>query len=387
MTGVYIVGGDHHNGYGLARHFGANGVDVYSIVISDRKKSWLSKSKYIKKSYIFSCVNDAFDYLENANNSEKALIIPYSDAAALELDNRIKRLRDNYIFPSFKEVPGKICTYMDKMVQYNIARNNNIPVAYSEAIDLYKLGNQWPDIYPCIVKPQVSAEGKKSDITVCYNQDQLTETIDRLRKEKYKKLIIQEFIDFEYEIDAFGAIDNGKILSIFPHKILRRWPSIGGTCSYTQAIVDEKIIKFCKVILDVVCEQGYSGLYDLELFFHNGKLYFNELNYRCSGSSFRSLGQHFYYVYDWYNSKISGKTFNQISVPSKKTYSMTEYTDFRHILNGEITFCRWIKDFKKSSCFSLLCTNDLKPIIFKVIYSIGGRNDKTNYFISSITND
>ena len=47
---VIIVGGDHHNGLGLARIFGINKVKVHSFVISENLKSFLAKSPFYASS-------------------------------------------------------------------------------------------------------------------------------------------------------------------------------------------------------------------------------------------------------------------------------------------------------------------------------------------------
>ena len=47
MNKVILIGGDHHNGLGLARSFGINGIKPYGIIVTGRNKhSFISKSKY-----------------------------------------------------------------------------------------------------------------------------------------------------------------------------------------------------------------------------------------------------------------------------------------------------------------------------------------------------
>lgn len=64
---VFIVGGDHHNGLGLARIFGLNGVEVRSIVAGDCKKSFLRRSKFVSESLVFPTEKDAYNYLVMSN--------------------------------------------------------------------------------------------------------------------------------------------------------------------------------------------------------------------------------------------------------------------------------------------------------------------------------
>ena len=55
---------------------------------------------------------------------------------------------------------------MDKFEQYKVAKECNINIAKSEIIDLNL--NQDVEINPpVIIKPLISIEGKKLDITIC----------------------------------------------------------------------------------------------------------------------------------------------------------------------------------------------------------------------------
>lgn len=368
---AYIMGGDHHNGYGIARHLGKSGIEVHSLIITDKRKSWLSKSKYIKSSMLFKTEREAVDYLKTINSETKSVLIPYSDKAALEVDNRIEELDCSFYFPNFNNTAGKLKIYADKLYQCEMAQKNGIPCAQSF---VYKSGNmcaEYSGKYPCILKPRNSYDGKKEDIIVCNSYDELEKTIRLFVAKGYKEILIQEFLSIDYEIDVFGAIDGGQILSIFPHKILRRWPNIGGTSSYTYVLTDTELIEFCKKVLNIVIELGYSGLYDLELFYINGVYYLNEINYRNSGSSFRAIGQDFNYIYNWCCHLTDCANDNSILVPTRNDYTMTEYPDVRHVFRGDISLGQWLKDFKMCSCFSIFNKDDVLPLIYKLIYSIG----------------
>lgn len=127
---VIIVGGDHHNGLGLARIFGINKVKVHSFVISENLKSFLAKSKYVYDCHICANERQAFDAIVSIFGSvrEKFFIIPYSDAAALELDLRLYEFK-GFMIPSIKEKQGLIAELMDKSNQYQFAKENGIKMA------------------------------------------------------------------------------------------------------------------------------------------------------------------------------------------------------------------------------------------------------------------
>ena len=88
---VILVGGDHHNGLGLARIFGLNNIKVHCVVIAENGKSFLSKSKFVTDCYVYDTEKIAFNNIKSrfGNDKGKYFIIPYSDTAALELDLRL----------------------------------------------------------------------------------------------------------------------------------------------------------------------------------------------------------------------------------------------------------------------------------------------------------
>lgn len=60
--------------------------------------------------------------------------------------------------------------------------------------------------YPCIVKPVISAEGDKRDIAICNSENQLLNVLEKLREKHYKRVLIQEYLTIDYEIDVFGCV-------------------------------------------------------------------------------------------------------------------------------------------------------------------------------------
>ena len=156
---VYVVGGDHHNGLGLGRILGLNGVKCNSIVIGDCKKSFLRKSKYISDCKVFPTEKAAYDYLLSLpEDTHKPFIIPYSDAAALELDTRLDEFKNRYFVPSIKNKQGEIARLMDKQNQYDFATSVGIRMAKTVTANIK--ADTHPEFegmpYPCIIKPVIS---------------------------------------------------------------------------------------------------------------------------------------------------------------------------------------------------------------------------------------
>ena len=370
---VYIVGGDHHNGLGLGRMLGLNGVKVNSLVIDGCKKSYISKSKYISTSKIFSSEKEAYDFLSLLPRSKlKPIIIPYSDAAALELDKRLDEFKDRYFCPSINNTQGKIAKLMDKQAQYELALSAGIRMADTAVVELHHDFQceliETP--YPCIIKPVISTEGDKRDISVCYNRNELDKTLRRYREQGYSRALVQEYLKIDYEIDVFGCILKQKpYICQVPTRIIRSWPKRGGTTSFSQVITDQKVVAECERLIRILKEQGFYGLYDIELFVVDGKTFLNEINFRNSGGVYRVIRQGFYFPYIWY-CDVLGIKCDICSTPQKANYSMTEYTDIRHVLSHDIKVRDWINDFRKCTDYALLFKGDMGPAVTRYLYYV-----------------
>ena len=370
---VYVVGGDHHNGLGLGRILGLNGVKCNSIVIGDCKKSFLRKSKYISDCKVFPTEKAAYDYLLSLpEDTHKPFIIPYSDAAALELDTRLDEFKNRYFVPSIKNKQGEIARLMDKQNQYDFATSVGIRMAKTVTANIK--ADTHPEFegmpYPCIIKPVISAEGHKRDITICNTETDLMEAVEKYKDLGYHRALVQEYLTIDYEIDVFGCTLKQKpFICQIPTRTIRSWLPKGGTNSFSQIITDQDIIDGCKKVIYAVMDYGFYGLYDIELFVVNGEIVLNELNLRNSGDVYMGISQGYYYPFAWY-CDVLGKKYSISPNPSRGDYTMTECADYRNVLTHHVRFGEWIKDFRKCEDYALKFKGDMKPALSRYLYYI-----------------
>lgn len=370
---VYIVGGDHHNGLGLARIFGLNGIEVRSIVVGNCKKSFLRKSKYVSESLVFPSEKDAFNYLlKLPRYGVKPFIIPYSDASALELDTRLDEFKDKYFVPSINNTPGEVARLMNKQNQYSFAESAGIRMAYTVTVDIK--ADTHPELdqmpFPCIIKPVISAEGDKRDIAICKSKAELDVAINQYKEHGYFRALVQEYLIIDYEIDVFGCILKQKpYICQIPTRTIRSWPPQGGTNSFSQIIIDQQVVEECKNIIETIRRYGFYGLYDVELFVVHGEIVLNELNLRNSGDVYMGLAQKYYYPYAWY-CDVLGKKINILPNPKCSDYTMTECADIRNVLNNNIGFRPWIKDYRRCKDYALRFKGDFKPALSRYGYCL-----------------
>jgi len=368
---VYIVGGDHHNGLGLARILGINGVRVVSLVIGDIKKSFLRKSRYIAACLVFGSEKEAFDYLAQQKcELSKSIIIPYSDTAALELDKRLDEFKEKYYVPSINNTQGEIVWLMDKQNQYDFAISSGIKMAYTVTTMIQDQSH--PELekmpFPCIIKPVISAEGHKRDITICNNKAELDSVLIKYKELGYYRALVQEYLTIDYEIDVFGCVLKQKpYICQIPTRTIRSWLPQGGTNSYSQIIIEKSILEECKKIIDAIKNRGFYGLYDIELFVVKGKIILNEINLRNSGDVYMGINQQYFYPYAWV-CDLLGENIEISENPSRPDYTMTECADIRNVLSHNVSFRRWYSEYRKCKDYALKLKGDMKPARSRYFY-------------------
>lgn len=332
----------------------------------------MASSKYVASKAIFKTEKEAFDYLLKnfSNETDKPFLIPYSDGAAMELDLRLNQFKDIFYVPSINGEQGRIAALMNKDAQYKWACEHGIKMAQSAVIDVNAKTPLSSRVKGrVILKPVVSALGDKRDIVICQNDIEFSTALQNFKEKKYEKVFCQEFLDIEYEIVVVGYVLRNKDICFVAHRVIRRWPDKCGTNSFSLQITDENVLEKCESLLKNIQLFDYQGLIDVELFWVNGELYLNEINWRNSGGDFRSIGDGFYFAY-WFYLLQLGKIDEYKWSPSINIYSMVEYTDFRHVLKKSVFLRDWLANLISCQNFALFSKNDMKPFFMKFVLKL-----------------
>ena len=364
---VILIGGNHHNGLGLARSFGVNGIKPYGVIVGEgAEHGFVRKSKYWAKTWVINSDDKIVEFLLSTfqDEKEKPVVIPYSDGAAEEIDLNLDRLKEHFLLPSIGGQQGKIAELMDKQKQVEFAQTYGIPMAKSCVVDLSDIRLPEDMIYPCIVKPVVSAEGEKSDIRKCDTETQTVEYLQKLRQKGYHRFLVQEYLNYDTEYLMVGSI-NGQNQCWVNSKKIRVWPVVGGSSSCLQVTNQKNVSDFFESVRAAFHQIVYDGLYDVDVLQVNGKLFLNEVNWRNSGTIYSVLGSNVYYPVNWYYWKTENRSPENLiqTCLDDTVYTIDESLDLRHVVCGNITLKQWFRDKKKSKAFALWYTPDVRPAI------------------------
>ena len=365
MNDIILVGENHHNGLGLVRSFGLHGIKPYGIIIGkNANKGFLRYSKYWGKFWFADDEKKALDILSQQNFQDKPVLIPYSDGAAQIIDLNLTKLSEKYLCPSIKNIQGEIARLMNKLEQFKLAQQLGLKMLTTESIELENPKIAIP--LPIIIKPIVSAEGKKTDIRICFTQEELNDALQYYKQNGYKKALIQKYLVQKKEYVLTGTLFN-KTISFSVVKHIRQWPINRGSGSFSKFCTEQKVTQYAKILLKSILNLGYQGPIDIEFFQDNeDTFYLNEINWRSSGRNFVSLytNVHCEYQYYCYLNNISN---DELLINTKEGFSMNEVTDIRHVVFAKLSFLQWNKDRRETKSFTLWYAKDLKPTFIRYI--------------------
>lgn len=374
-----VIGGDSYNTLGIVRSLGEHSIPVYLIIISDRE-SYVAKSKYVVKSWVIrSASEDLLHILVNnfCDEDEEPVLFPGTDEVVGIIDNNLDLLKEKYILPSINGEQGSISRLMNKKTMNDLSYNFGFLVPKSWQVNLSSTLDIPEKLdFPCIVKPVLSAEGVKTDIVICDNQEMLKKSLLKLQ-EHYDRVLIQEYISDtknSIKIGVVGCVSTGgNVLCPAVITKIREYPQNTGTLTYAQVRRNMEALDMDKIV-EYFTYIGYQGIFDIEFKYSNNKVYFIETNFRHGSPGYALTKGGVNIPLFWYMSAC-GEKVNHLNKVVKKDYRlMVETWDIKHVLAGNLGLSRWLRDFFRTKALLFLDFKDLKPVIARIYLEITNKN-------------
>lgn len=378
--GVIIIGGDHHNTLSVIRSFGRKKID-YKVIIHTKEKEkrnlMIYHSRFGKNLFLVDDNEKSIlNCLINIKNVNKQVIISCSDLSQFTIDNNYGLLKEYYLISGYNNKPGLVVSMMNKINQKKWAEERKIPMAKSWNVDIADAHRKVKEIeFPCIIKPNISAFGQKSDIAICNNEIDFDKSIDDFKNKKYKNVIIQKFIKKDYEVCALGAIinNNAKNIGAVIKKDRENPPTGGGSLTFAHFIDDERINEMVYHVITELYKENYRGLYDIEFLVLGNEIYLNEINFRNSGNNYALVKYGIDAPYLYYLNTIDKNTNLNIKIRKRKNYFMDELNELVLLRNGFISFWTFIKEFIKAKSYAKLDVGDLGIVTFMIKKAFRGK--------------
>lgn len=371
MNKVIILGNDHTNTLGLTQTLGKTGYETYSYVWG-RNTGIVKSSRYCTKLYTSSTKEEAIDKILKTKEfyETPTPIIASCDDAAFLLEDNAEKLQDRFVFEHTIS-DYSISELLEKKLQVKLALSAgfNVPKSW---IGVNKENIPSDIIFPCLIKPQESRLGAKSDIHICDDYYVLEKRLCSL--ERTADVIVQQYIDHDYEISILGcALKNGDVVIPCVENKLTLYPKyVGLEClADMQPLNDSSIIEPIKKI---ICESGYIGVFSVEMM-HNkvdDKFYFTEINLRNDGANtfVYKCGVNLPHIHIC---DLIGKKW-EIPQVSKPGFYIWDFHHFMSLIHRDMSLYAWIKEIVHSNGFLTFFLEDRKPFV----------KQYTNWFLEKI---
>lgn len=357
-----VIADDHYNALGMVRSLGIARIDV-TLILFTQGDSFVDSSKYVTKCIKISHSSDELikhvnRIIESYSDSLIALF-PLNDFSSQVLDQNISLFPSRVLCPNAN---GNILKLSDKYYIKEIVSKCGFTVPNGELIDFRNMTEiKWTQ-YPAIIKPVVSIEGSKRDITIVNNVTELNYVIKEYIQLGYKHALIEEYITGpdSHMVEVMGARNNDSSIDYAGIiRKIREYPIKNGSTSYAK-IVDQHVGIDFAVISKFLDDINYVGIFDIEYKYANGKAYFIECNFRNGAPGFIfTLNGH--NIPELWIKKNFGLNFKIKSHKLNNINFMVEQNDLINMLKGEPIFSVWIKQYI-SACKIFSFRGDSKPV-------------------------
>lgn len=366
---IIIIGGNHLNTLSVVRCLGECQCNLNVLIHTDDSLDKLNcaNSRYgYKKTFAVPKNEESIiSWLIKHKTDKKQILFPCSDFAAYVIDKNATRLNESFYLPGFKGQPNKVCELMSKWEQKKLADKIGVPMANSWFLS-EKVEGILPEnvCFPCILKPNKSAFGVKSDITICENKDSLELAVNKLGITYKEGLLLQEFIKKDFEYDSIGCIVEKREDCVV--NIIRKIYDLSGNTVFAQFDENPLVAEVNIKIIDVLHEMGYRGMFDIEYIVAGTDVYLIEINFRHSGVGFGLIKSKVYAPMIWCLD-ICGKR-EAISEYEKKVkigkYMMDETVCFNHRAAFGLSLKKWMKLCFMTDAFAKISIKDIRGTCF-----------------------
>lgn len=369
---VIVLGPDHYNTLWIVRSLGMMGLIPFVIILNPNGKSFVSKSKYCNGYVIKSNKGDIIRFLLDQICDEKKVLFTSSDELAELLDKNYNILSNKYFIQNCNEQQGCLSYWMDKKNMLLKAADCGLIIPKSISFSTSGSCDISLVKYPCLVKPEMSAEASKDNFRICKNEEDLILAIQDV-KNKCSRILVQEYIKPEYEFLIYGVSTDteicipGGLRKIHTCNSLRNLGMMSYACLSSdiprQLGSLEKVKAFVRAI-------GYRGLFSVEFLMTKDEAYFLEINLRNDGTCYITTQAGVNMPAIWAYSLLRKNTSSLPRIFKRKyTYGMNEINYIKYTFSLKSIY-NCIKEISKTNAFSLIKFNDMKPVIYKVLHKM-----------------
>lgn len=385
---VVIIGHSFSSRLSIIRSVAETGCEVTVIVMtadkehngktSKNRKPMDCFSRYV--SHVYYCLRkdkDAFIRLlldKCIVPNQKVILIPDSDDTVSAIDDHYDILKEHFYFPHIIDKPGAIAYWMDKSHQKEMAKSVGLNVAEAQILEINNGVYSIPSNvnYPCFTKPLATMNGGKDGMRRCNNRKELAAALDDfiLHRDRNGKILVEDYKEITKEYALLGLSDGEEViipgilqLLVISHKY--KGIALQGKVSSISGFEDV-VEKFKQLVKRI----GFVGLFDIDFYESEGKIYFCELNLRFGGSGYAvtKMGVNLpaMYVELWEDGRIDKK--QKVNIDGSAIY-VNERMCLEDWNAGYISTFKFFQYLKNADIYFISDKEDVEPEKrFKRIY-------------------
>lgn len=328
---------------------------------------------FVTKTHIPSCISqgeeaDVIGRIKNLYkvHQNKIVLFPADDFSTSLLDRHRSEFPSNFLFSYIDgRINGAITCVMDKKNQTIVAHDFGMPVAKSWEVECINGVYQIPSdlIYPCFVKPLLSANGPaKSIIRKHDTYTDLRNALNRLVKNgRTFPLLIQEYIPIEEEFNVHGICDRDRVFLPLIHKKIVTGQFNKGVTIMGKNMKPEYLEPQISCLKTMLSSYGYHGIFNVEMFVSKGKVYLNEINFRIAGTCWGGTGCGVNIPELWVETLLGNlDTWPKIEIKYDSTF-INDKTAFEDVVRGNSSLKEYLQWNKGAQYHLIKCNFDPKP--------------------------
>lgn len=301
---VVVIGHGYTSRLGIIRSLGVIGCDitVVAMVFQGRFGRFIRfnggkpidcHSKYVSR--LLYCYAQGEEELVNlllekcTDKKQKVIIIPDSDFSAAAIDKNQERLKEHFLFPHIHYTPGAVEQWMHKTAQKKLAAEIGLNVTQDTTISVKDGHYSLPKgiNYPCFTKPLATISGGKQFLKRCDNETELRKVLDKASLQFYNtEVLVEDFkvIGTEYAVVGFSDGDNVVIPGVIEFIVNSK--SHFGIAREGKIMPVSGFESILEQFKEFVHRVGFCGLFDIDFYESDGRMYFGEMNLRFGGSGY-----------------------------------------------------------------------------------------------------
>lgn len=290
----------YSTGLSVIRSLGAAGytIDLISSVCRKGQADIAASSKYVrnhieiitsspKELHNPSILEALLNYAHE--HPETTVLFPTDDHTTAVMDLHRKELSNYFLMPTVKDTcGGSLIQCMDKKIQAEHAKKAGLLTPLEWRIPLNET-IRIPDdmVYPCFCKPIETISGYKDEMTMCPTREALQQHLSKLKeKNSNRAILVQEFLNIEQEIDLSGVCIDQEVIIPGIIKKLHIAQYEKGVTLAGKIVPFEELQSLQDAVRQMLKSFHYTGMFDMELNIADGRIYFNEINFRSGGPNY-----------------------------------------------------------------------------------------------------